>query len=604
MVWLSIKKVSSLLDVSERAVQLSKTKYKYKEVDSIGRGGKSIVIALESLPQKIQDKYNDVQEERIYDVLDSFTGKQRDEAHYKERVVKRYQQSGLPPDKYIAEFNQSNPYDTITKAKLFRWQNALKNKGIIGLIDGRGGYNRGKDTIPDEAWDIFYALYITTQRRSVQRCWELAKMDFGSAIPSVSTFERKVQKLPELVIRYYRYGEKAFNDSLPYMERSRLDINSNDIWFSDHHKLDVAVKNERGKVVRPWLTVFYDARSNKVISFIMRDKAADATVVKQCLRIGMEEYGVPKEVYFDNGKDYKEKSFSKDFPVSLSNQLGINTIYATKFHGQAKTVERFFGTLTDRFCKLIPTYLGKDAKERPENMQVTFDKLESIAPNWEEFTELLGGFIQDYNNTQSRGNDMENKCPDQVYFENLKSKKEIHDKNILRLLCGSFEERTILSGGNIQFQNRHYYHAALMDNLGKRVIINYDPYNVDELNVFDKDMRAICIAPAKVQTPFRHTTQEDYRAAAKEKKIARKLVAQYAPVREVNAMAIIAKNQLSEKIYSESNDTTVIDAINPKMTENSRIFSESAESVRVSRDAGIGAALMKKYNKEKQAIGG
>ena len=62
-----------------------------------------------------------------------------------------------------------------------------------------------------------------------------------------------------------------------------------------------------------------------------------------------------KELYFDNGKDYREKSFNKDFPLSLTKQLGINQIYATPYHGQAKPIERFWETLEDRFCKFFPT---------------------------------------------------------------------------------------------------------------------------------------------------------------------------------------------------------------------------------------------------------
>ena len=96
-------------------------------------------------------------------------------------------------------------------------------------------------------------------------------------------------------------------------------------------------------------------------------------MIKQCLRKGMEEFGVPKELYFDNGKDYREKSFNKDFPLSLTKQLGINQIYATPYHGQAKPIERFWETLEDRFCKFF--YLEKDAKKLPEDMRVTFEKL-------------------------------------------------------------------------------------------------------------------------------------------------------------------------------------------------------------------------------------
>lgn len=592
MTWLKVREVAELLEVTDSAIKkaVKKNKYKYRHVDGIGQGGKQIEIALESLPQEAQNKYNNVQEEITYKEVTQFTGKQREEANFKALIVEKYRKSQLSPDDFVKDFNERNPDSVITKSQLFRWQRKYKSGDVADLVDKRGGHNRGQITIPPDAWEYFYSLYMTLQKRSIQRCWELTRLEYPN-IPTVSAFERNLTTIPKLVMIYYREGEKAFNDALVSMERSREDIASNDIWFSDHHLVDVAVINNRGRVFRPWLTVFFDARASKVISFIVRDKSADATVIKQCLRLGIEKYGVPKELYFDNGKDYREKSFNADFPISLVKQLGINMIYATPYHGQAKTVERFFGTMEDRFCKLLPTYLGKDAKQRPENMRVTFDKLKDKAPTMEKFIELLTIYFEQYNNTQSGGIDMNGKCPDQVYYENLHTKTKVKDENILRMLCGTFDERMVQKNG-VQYQGRFYYHTELLAHQGEKVIINADPYNMDELNIFDTDMRAICKAPAKVRTPFRHTTQEQIREAMKEKKEARKMIQRYAPTRELDTMSIIARNQLLEKQYEETAETKVIENINPALSENSRILTASTQKQRSSDEENILQAIM------------
>lgn len=78
---------------------------------------------------------------------------------------------------------------------------------------------------------------------------------------------------------------------------------------------------------------------------------------------------------------------------------------------------------------------------------------------------------------------------------------------------------------------------------------------------------AICKAAAKVRTPFRHTTQEQIREAMKEKKNARKLVEQYAPTRDLDVMAIVARNQLVEKQFTEGEHTKTIENINPVLSE-------------------------------------
>lgn len=58
------------------------------------------------------------------------------------------------------------------------------------------------------------------------------------------------------------------------------------------------------------------------------------------------------------------------------NVLGIGKITATPYHGQAKSVERFFRTLEERFGKMFYSYAGNDAKKRPEHMAKTLKKLE------------------------------------------------------------------------------------------------------------------------------------------------------------------------------------------------------------------------------------
>ena len=303
--WLDIKTVAQLENRSERSVSRDVLKGKYGNgsrcVNGKGRGGNHYEIALESLPESLQARYRG-EEKKQEDVL-TFTGKQREEANDKAWIVAQYNQSGLSSDEFIDKFNSDNPpEDAITKSKLFRWQQKYKRDEVYGLIDRRGGHNKGETSIPPKAWECFYAIYMTQQKRSIQLCYDITKLDYPD-IPSVSAFVRKVKTIPKYAIIYYREGPKAFKDSLPSMERTKLDIESNDIWFSDHHRIDVFVKSSDGKyAIRLWQTVFFDARSNKVISYIAREASPNATVVKQCFRLGVEKYGIPNEVYFDNGK--------------------------------------------------------------------------------------------------------------------------------------------------------------------------------------------------------------------------------------------------------------------------------------------------------------
>ena len=298
------------------------------------------------------------------------------------------------------------------------------------------------------------------------------------------------------------------------------------------------------------------------------------------MKKGMELYGIPKEVYFDNGKDYRSKVFRKDFSLSLVHQLGINNIYAT-------------------------TYTGKDAKNRPEKMRVSDEKILAIAPSIETFLTALDNYMEDYNHTPSRGKNLDGKSPDEVYYQNLSEKREITDRKALSLLCGTFETRTVNKSG-IAFRNRVYWDKALLPYFKKKVIINYDSENLDVLNVFDEDMRAVCVAVAKVRTPFRNTTEADYKKAMKQKKQARQMVEKYRPQVELDTMSMIAKIQLAEQAAKDSAyKPAAVTDVAPKIDMGTLEDNRSSRGIRPG-EPDLQKSLLEKYMEESKIrkIGG
>lgn len=605
--WINVKRAGELLGISGRSVRIKANRHELTYQFVKWRGGKKMEILLSSLPEDAIARYyhcepvrNEVEE------LEGFSKSQQAEANNKAWVVELYQkrEKGMSTDAFVEWYNREFTA-SITRANLFQWQKKLKEGGTAALVDRRGEHRRGTTTIPDDAWKHFYALYMTQEKRGVQLCYDYTKAEFPD-IPSVYAFRRKVKTIPEHALIYYREGENALRDVLPSMDRDKTDIASNDIWFSDHHRVDVFTRNEDGsRLCRLWLTVFFDARSNKIISYICRNADPAADVIKQAMKKGMELYGIPNEVYFDNGKDYRSKVFRQDFPLSLVHQLGINSIYATPYHGQAKTVERFFRTFEERFGKMFPTYTGKDAKNRPEKMRVSDEKILAIAPSIETFLVALDNYMEDYNNTPSRGKNLEGKSPDEVYYQNLSVKREITDRKTLALLCGTFDMRTVHKSG-ITFKNRVYWDKALLPYFKKKVIINYDSENLDVLNVFDEDMRAVCTAEAKVRTPFRNTTEADYKKAMKQKKQARQMVEKYRPQVELDTMSMIAKIQLAEQAAKDSTyKPAAVTDVTPKLDMGAFEENSPSKGVRPG-EPDIQSILLERYREEdkKRKIGG
>ena len=547
-IWITTKEAAKLLNKDESVIRKQKNSYNWRYKKGAGKSGKVIEIDLLSLPQKAQAQYWGI-EYKDADVMlscNDCTADQLADINRKMMIIDVYKKSGMNVDEFTKWYSEEHGIK-LSMGQLYDWMRKLKKGGTAALIDKRGRYSAGTDTIPPDAWEYFKTLYLTEQKRGIHLCYDLTKKEYPD-IPSYITFARKVQKINKYVMTYYREGQKAFNDMLPYMDRDKKAINSNDIWFSDHHLFDVFV-NDNGKVSRLWLSIFFDARSSKVISYICRNASGNARIIKDCLCKGIIEYGIPKECYFDNGKDYREKSFNPENDYSIFKQLGINPIYATPYHGQAKTVERFFKTLEERFGKMFPTYTGKDAKQRPECMRKSNKKIIYSAPDTETFLQYLDHYIKDYNTTRSRAEGLEGMSPEDCYNTNLKEKRIVKESDLdaLRMLCGTSEVRKVRRNG-IRYCERWYSDTALLPYLEQNVRIFHLSDDMDVLSVFTEKMdRFICKAEASIKTPFRNTRPEDFEKVKKMQKEARKLVKQGSPTLELDTMHLLAKLQLEEK---------------------------------------------------------
>ena len=109
------------------------------------------------------------------------------------------------------------------------------------------------------------------------------------------------------------------------------------------------------------------------------------------------------------------------------------------------------------------------------------------------------------------------------------------------------------------------------------------------------------MAEAKIRTPFRHTSEEDYIRAAKEKKKARAMVQRYKPTRDVDIHEIIARNQLMEKVFSESGEPDIVEHITPQAVRNAAILkatdrTETARRIR--EEDSVSATLLDFYQKQ------
>lgn len=511
MTWLKVKEAAELLGMTERGIRKAATqlnKYEYRHVEGKGRGGIQIEIALGSLPQEAQDTYNGKEREAQNSIYMSLTAEQRKKVDFKLNIVLRYKEFRRTYPKadkmteFLKQYNEQNN-STLTKRQVNHWEHKYDCEGVSGLVDRRGGYNKGSSNIPDEVWKTFLALYLKDSKPTKEQCYRMIVDYFPTLeIPHISAFTRKLEGLGKDALILGREGLKAYNDNvLPTMQVDYEKIYSNMQWVADHHIFDVLVVDEKGHVFRPWLSGWFDRRSRFIVGYVVNKVSPNSDIVLDSFAKACHKCGIPDETLLDNGKDYKVYDlFNNDFTLSVTNQMGIKVTNAIPFNAKAKPIERLFGTLEGTYCKLLPSYIGNDPKKRPEKMKKVNEKLKEIAMSYSEFIEFVDNMIKTYNNTPHSGNGMNNRTPIEVYKNSfVKPLRMVKTEDVLNMFLMRTTKALKVGKNGIRIPEigERYEDIKLFEYFGKNVFARYNSDDLKQVYVFTEQDEFICIAECK-----------------------------------------------------------------------------------------------------------
>lgn len=207
---------------------------------------------------------------------------------------------------------------------------------------------------------------------------------------------RFVETLSAQQLTFARNGKRAWEAA--YMQKAKREkpTRVNECWFGDHHKLDLFVEDENGRVVRPWMTAWMDAYSGVFVGWELSlepnsDTVADSFARAAVYTVGSDVAGLPTTIYIDNGKDYRSTRFegerfvesdlgrlNADFceKAGMLQALGVGVIHAKPYRGWSKNVERAFGTL-ERWIREFPGWCGDSPEQRPEDNGRIIKRLQS-----------------------------------------------------------------------------------------------------------------------------------------------------------------------------------------------------------------------------------
>jgi len=128
-----------------------------------------------------------------------------------------------------------------------------------------------------------------------------------------------------------------------------------------------------------------DARTWKIVGWMLAYDAPNADRVMAALAAGIEAHGAPAHAILDNGKDFRALDVAggrrgnrgpagRLLPVrrteGMLGLLGITVHWAKPYNAKAKPIENWFRhALSDEFDRAWPTWCGRRPSERPESLR-------------------------------------------------------------------------------------------------------------------------------------------------------------------------------------------------------------------------------------------
>ena len=293
------------------------------------------------------------------------------------------------------------------------------------------------------------------------------------------------------IVAYSREGLKTALDSeLPHLKRDKSKLLVGDVLVGDGHVLDFMIKNPiDGKAQRATLVGFTDWASGELcgyeIMFTENTQSIASALRNSIIRLGK----MPKVVYIDNGRAFKNKSFGGK-NQGIYERLGIKTAFSKPYNGRSKTIERFWEELTGSFAKLMPSYIGNNIENQPactKRNEKFHKKLQGgYVPTIEEVKNMLDIWLNNVYRKRLTPNGLT------IAEKFAQGKGNGVNADLLDDLMMVSEPRKIGRNGIKLFND--WYYAPQLTGLKTKVIARYSMFDLSYVKIYSLNNEFICKA--------------------------------------------------------------------------------------------------------------
>ncbi|MDR0286134.1 MAG: DDE-type integrase/transposase/recombinase [Clostridiales bacterium] len=221
----------------------------------------------------------------------------------------------------------------ISQRTLGRWLKGHMRNGFAGLKPIPKIY-RGPNVIPEEIIEEAILLRREVPSRSVSQIIEILEMEGKVS----AGFIKRTTLQEKLKSRGYSTRHMMLYRQTGVASRRFARLNRNDLWHADiKFGPYITVSGVRKQI---YLVSFLDDYSRYVVHAEFYDNL-EQIIVEDCLRKAILKEGLPKRVYFDNGKQFRNKWMER-----ACAKLGIKLLFAMPYSPESTgKIERFNRTV-------------------------------------------------------------------------------------------------------------------------------------------------------------------------------------------------------------------------------------------------------------------
>ncbi len=321
----------------------------------------------------------------------------------------------------------------------------------------------------------------------------------GEELPHEDTFWRAWRRQPAGIQAYARKGAEGIVECWLYPPYEAPERNA--VWQADHFELpiDVIGDGHGSTLVKPWLTIFEDDRSRKVMAWHLEAEVGsrpDAEVVCATLAAGItirrehgvDVGGVPRVVRWDN-----DASFNAGMVMDLGTQLGFECHAVPPYSGHMKgKVERLGKRIEQGFCAAQPGFTHGVKTYRQRN------PFRDTAPLTAAQLRLrLDQWLAEYDTTRHEGI---GEAPIERWKADTTPLRRAASSQLRPALLVEKRLHKVQPRKGVFFKTRYWMSGALMDFVGQSVEIHYPMNNEEYIELYQQGRWCCTAYPANELT--------------------------------------------------------------------------------------------------------